>query len=657
MHLKSVITLSLFVIITKVFGQSDNDVLITVNKSPVTVGEFKYIYEKNNGKEADYSEKSLNEYIDLYSKFKLKVERARNLKLDTIQSLNEELNGYKRQLANSYLTDKEILEHLLSELKERQKQDVRFKHILVLSKDRDSDSLKKVALQKINKAKSDLISGKKFDIAVKEYSEDKSSLETGGDIGFFTAMLPMGFYELENALYTLPVGKVSEPIKTGIGYHIIVVEERRPSRGTIEVAHILLRKDEAKKEAIKIKIEEIYAKVKAGEDFSTLASTYSEDKQTTKNGGVLAAFGINTYDKAFEEAAFSLKNDGEVSLPIETKAGWHIIKRIKKPDYSNDANAYKKLHEVNIKRDERFTIARKKLVEDIKKSSGYKENTSVFNKYAESLNEEFLSFKWNPETSTIDMKQTLLSYGGDATYTLAEFATFSKKNTKTRLKYEKNPASVKEAAQALLVEFSEEKALDYEQKQLEIKYPDFKALMREYEEGILLFEATKQAVWDRANQDSVGLQAFYDKNKQNYLTEEKANFVAFKIMTNDMKEAEKIQKMVVEKSIEEVTKKYNKDKQVVTFMEETLEKTNSKFKDMTWAIKKPTALVKESAGDAYTFNMINMIFPIRPKTLKEARGYIIADYQDYLEKEWLTELANTYKVDVNKAVLTKLIKK
>lgn len=656
MHLKSVFTFSLITIALNIFSQSDNDVLLTVNKAPVTVGEFKYIYEKNNGKEADYSEKSLNEYIDLYSKFKLKVARARDLKLDTIQSLNEELNGYKRQLANSYLTDKEILEHLLNELKERQKQDVRFRHILILSKERDSDSLKKVALQKVNKIKSELAGGKKFEDAVKEYSEDKSSAGNGGDLGYFTAMLPQGFYELENALYSLPIGKLSEPVKTSIGYHFIVVDHRRPARGIIEVAHILIRSEEGKKAEAKATIDELYNKIKSGEDFNNLANQFSQDKQTMKNGGVLPAFGINTYDKSFEEAAFSLQKDGEVSMPIETKAGWHILKRIKKPDYSNDATAFKKLHEANIKRDDRFGVARKKLVEDIKKSSGYAENLNVFNKYVESLNEEFLSFKWNPESSMTSMKEPLISYGGDFKYTVADFAAFCKKNTKTRLKYEKNAASVKEAAQALLAEFSEEKALDYEQKQLEIKYPDFKALMREYEEGILLFEATKQAVWDRANQDSIGLNTYYEANKNNYLTEEKGSLISVKLNIKDDKEAVKIHKMASEKSIEEITKKYNKKDQVVTTTEEILDKSNSKFKEFTWAVKKPSSLVKDPSGNGYSFKVINQILPVRPKTLKEARGYIIADYQDYLEKEWLNELANTYKVDINKAILSKLIK-
>lgn len=640
------------------FAQTNEDVLLTVNNNPVTVGEFKYIYEKNNGKEANYSEKSLREYLELYSRFKLKVARAKESKLDTIQSLNEELNGYKRQLANSYLTDKEIMDHLLEELKERQKQDIRFKHILISAGERVSDSLKQVAFNKIKSVKSEIEKGTTFEKAALEFSDDKGTGINGGDLGFFSAMLPEGFYELENALYTLPIGKISEPIKTRLGYHLIKVEEKRPAYGTINVAHILIKGEDAKAEKAKVRIDEAYAKLKSGQDFAQVCSEYSQDNQTAKSGGFLPPFGINTYEKSFEEAAFGLKNDGDYSMPVLTKSGWHIIKRVKKANFAEDASSFKKINEAKIKKDERFNIARKALVEDIKKSSGYTENKDVFNKYIASLGEEFLTFKWAPEPSAAGMKEPLITFGGDSKYSIGEFATFAKKNTKTRLKYEKGPNAIKDVANNLLKEFSEEKAIDFEQKLLEIKYPDFKALMREYEEGILLFEATKRAVWDKANQDSVGLAQFYVKNKNNYLTEEKGNLLTYTIKSTDIKKIEKIVKMAKKKTPEDVLKKHNKNgQQIVTYTEETLEKNNPKFQGMAWTINETTAPKKdETDAAAYTFSKITKIFPVRPKTLKEARGYVVADYQDQLDKEWIADLTKAYPVVIRENVLKKLIK-
>ncbi len=636
-------------------AQSDDAVLMKVDNRPITVGEFKYIYEKNNGKEATYTEKSIREYLELYSRFKLKVARARDLKLDTIQSLNDELNGYKRQLANSYLTDREIMDHLLKQLQERQKEDVQFSHILVSAPEKSTDSVKVAALAKAEKIKKEIDMGKSFEAAAKEYSDDKGTGINGGDLGFFTAMLPEGFYDVENALYTLPNGKVSAPIKSKIGYHLIKVVGKRPARGTISVAHILI-KNNNKSEEPKTKIEEAYNQLLGGADFAKVAAQYSEDKQTAQNGGYLPTFGINTYDTAFEDAAFALQNDGDISKPIQTKTGWHIIKRIKKMDADMDYAAFKKMYEPRIKKDERFTVAKKRLVADIKNASGFKENEDVFNRFTAGLNEEFLSFKWTPDLTTEIMKENLMSFGGDTQYTVGEFASFCKKNTKSRLKYDKNATAVKEVARALLLEFSEEKAIDYEQKLLEVKYPDFKALMREYEEGILLFEATKRAVWDRANQDSTGLAAYHQKYQDNYKTEEKAALLTYTVKTTEMDEAEKVAKFAAKKNADEVMKKFNKKTQMVSYVEETLEKQNPKFASMTWQKDFQTTVTKSEDGQGFVFSKISQIFPVRNKTLKEARGYVVADYQDYLEKEWIKELGASYKVEIMNDVVKKLAK-
>lgn len=628
---------------------------MSVDNKPVTVGEFKYIYEKNNGKEATYAEKSIREYLDLYSRFKLKVARARTMKLDTIQALNEELNGYKRQLANSYLTDREIMDHLMKQLQERQTEDIQFSHILISAPEKSADSVKIAALAKIEKIKKEISAGKSFEAAAKEYSDDKGTGINGGDLGYFTAMLPEGFYDVENALYTLTPGTVSEPLKSKIGYHLIKVTSKRPARGTISVAHILV-KNMDKSDEPRMKIEQAYKDLMGGEDFAKVAAKYSEDKQTAQNGGFLPVFGINTYDTAFEDAAYALNKDGDISKPVQTKTGWHIIKRIKKMDATLDYASFKKMYEPRIKKDERFSLAKKRLVEDIKKTSGYAVNDAVFQRFASSLNEEFLSFKWTPDLTSEGMADRIMSFGGDTHYTVADFAAFCKKNTKSRLKYDKNATAVKEVAQALLQEFSEEKAIDFEQKMLEVKYPDFKALMREYEEGILLFEATKRAVWDRANQDSTGLAAYYQKNQDNYKTEEKATITTYTIKATEQKEADKVAKFAMKNSAEEVMKKFNKKTQLVSFSEETLEKQNPRFAGMTWQQNFQTEVKKSEDGQGFMFSKISQIFPVRNKTLKEARGYVVADYQDYLEKEWIRELSSSYKVEFNDDVINKMVR-
>ena len=320
-------------------AQKGSDVLMTVGKNKVTVDEFRYIYEKNNGKKADYSKASLDEYVDLYTKFKLKVEKAKSMRLDTIEALQKELAGYRSQLANSFLTDKEVFNRLIEEINERQKEDVRLSHILVKVGPRSANQKKEEAIKKLENLKQQLREGKSFADLAKEYSEDNNTKDKGGDLGFITAYLPTGFYELENVMYGLKPGEVSDPIKTKLGYHLVKVTEKRPARGKIQVAHIFKKLDKTNKQAImnaKNTIDSLYVVLQADGDFAELAAKYSDDTQTKDKGGVLPPFGIAVYDSKFEDAAFSIKKDGDFTRPITTSAGYHILMRLNKPPLKNN---------------------------------------------------------------------------------------------------------------------------------------------------------------------------------------------------------------------------------------------------------------------------------------------------------------------------------
>jgi peptidyl-prolyl cis-trans isomerase SurA len=320
MHIVLVFT---FCITFNVFAQKADDVLIKVGNTEVSVGEFRYIYEKNNGANANYSEPSINEYLDLYTKFKLKVEKAKQLKLDTIEALKIELDGYRKQLAGSYLIDKEVTEFLLKELYERIKYDVEFRHIFFPVAENASNKLRADVVQKLKDIKNQITSGTiTFEQAAANFSEDKSTSQNGGSMGYFTAKLPSGFYELESAIYQLSTGAVSDVVQTKIGYHLIKVTNKRPARGLIEVAHILLEP------SAQVLAENAYNELKRGAKFEDLATAISIDKIHSGNGGKLPVFGINTYDVNFEDVAFGLQNEGDIAKPVLTKSGWHIIKLI-----------------------------------------------------------------------------------------------------------------------------------------------------------------------------------------------------------------------------------------------------------------------------------------------------------------------------------------
>ena len=226
-------------------AQKEDPVLFTVGGTNVQVSEFEYIYSKTNGKNADFSRNSLQEYLDLYIRFKLKVERAKAMKLDTIPTLKEELDSYRRQLADSYLVNREVTDRLVREAYERSAQDVELFHIFFALSPEATPADTLAAYRKALSAKKQLDAGEEeFASLAGALSEDKSTAKSGGRIGFFNVLFPNGFYALENAAYTLPVNKVSDPIRTGAGYHLLKIGARRPARGEIEIAHFLLRKDE-----------------------------------------------------------------------------------------------------------------------------------------------------------------------------------------------------------------------------------------------------------------------------------------------------------------------------------------------------------------------------------------------------------------------------
>lgn len=644
-------------------AQKDNDpVLFSVANNPVKVSEFTYIYGKTNGKNADYSRKSLEEYLDLYIKFKLKVQRAHDMHLDTITSLKEELEGYRKQLADSYLIDKSVTERLVKEAYDRSQTDVDISHIMVALKDNASpeDTLK--AYEKIMAAKKRIDGGATFEAVAKEVSDDKSAEKNGGHIGFITPLLPNGFYAVESAAYNQAVGKVGNPVKSSAGYHLILVHSRRPARGEIEVAHILTRKNnEDNGAAAKARIDSIYQVLQKGADFDALAVAVSEDKQTAPNKGYIGFFGINRYEKPFEDAAFGLQKDGDYSKPFETSVGWHIVKRISLKSIQ-PFNIEKSRLEQRITKDGRFDAARQNFVQTLKHENNFKDYPKVLDNFIGTLTDTFLTFKW--KAPDIKSKEVLFTLGKSFKGTVGDFADYLERSSRMRMRTTRD-ATVENVAKALYQDFINEQCLKFEETQLEAKYPEFKALMREYEEGILLFEATKQEVWDKASQDTVGLAKFYETIRGKYRWDERAETSIYRISGQYRDQIPVIREFARTHTADEVRAKFNTADQIIVNVESaTIEKDkNSELRNVIWKAGEMSPYEDKDLGDgnAYKsktvkFYKIEKILPPAEKTLKEARGYVVADYQDYLERLWVEQLRKTYKVDVNQKAFEGLFK-
>jgi peptidyl-prolyl cis-trans isomerase SurA len=632
--------------------------IFTVAGQPVTVGEFEYVYTKNNiNNQADYSEKSLTDYLNLYENFRLKVREAEELKLDTITSLKTELDGYRKQLAKSYLTDKEITDQLIQEAYNRSKQEVNVSHILVGCDENANPADTLAAYKKVMEYRARLLKGEDFSKLAKESAEkdhgDPSAKDNGGSIGWFTVFQTV--YPFETGAYNMKQGELSMPVRTQFGYHIIKLNNMRPAQGEIHVAHILLKfpenASEDLKSKLKTRIDSIYNQISKGTlSWDSAVVKFSEDRTSKNKKGELQWFGVGRMMPEFEEASYGIKKDGDIAKPIKTTYGWHIIKRLEKreiPPFTEVKGDFKK----RVERDSRSSVAKTKLIERIKRENNFTENAANRKDFFKAIDSTSISSGIRKDSIRYTKVSTLLTLAG-TNYTTQDFGQYLERVSKRRNDKNKD---------ALLNEYYEtwvnQKCLDYEESMLEKKKPEFANLMKEYRDGILLFELTDRQVWGKATKDTTGLQAFHDQNKTKYMWKERADVQIFNC--SDKKICDEAYKMIGKgKTADEVQKKLNKEgsSSKVSVLSGKYEKGQYDVVDkVEW--KKGLAPITKINDSSYQFIFVKDIVQPEPKTLKEAKGYAVSDYQEYLEKKWLADLRNKYPIVVNQDVFKGLIKK
>lgn len=635
-------------------AQNDQTILVIDGKN-ISKAEFENVYKKNNGKEVATDKKSLNEYMDLFINFKLKVKEAEAMGLDTVAAFKQELGGYRKQLAAPYLTDKNVNEGLITEAYERMKTEVRGSHILVKCAE---DALPKdtlIAYNKINEYRKRALKGEDFaKLAVESAKDgDPSATENKGDLGYFTSLQMV--YPFENAAYNTKVGEISQIVRTRFGYHIMKIVDKRPNQGELLVAHIMVRlkKEMTGLDSInaKKKIEEIYAKVKAGEKFNELAKQYSEDKQSAEKGGELNWFSAGKMPVVeFENKAFALKNNGDYSEPFMTKYGWHIVKRLDKKDLPAPFETVKAEIKQKVNKDSRSQAGRSALIARVKKENNFKENKTVVKKvtsfpalteFEAVIDSSYFMGKWKAEKAA-SLTKEMFSLGTKK-YTQTDFANFLETRQTRRAVSDK-----KFTLEQQYKNFVEESAVAYEESQLEAKYPEFKALMQEYRDGILLFELTDRKVWSKAVKDTTGLKEYYEKNKNNYLWDERADVTTYKCA--DEKVAKEVRKMLSKKKTEkEILDVINKKSQLNLATETVMYvKGENKMIDENWKEGLSADIKKDGK---VIILAVNKVLPKTPKLLNEAKGMVTADYQNFLEKDWLSNIRKNHTIEVKEDVL------
>ncbi len=690
-------------------GQGD-PVLLTVDGDPVTKAEFEAIYKKNN-KEASVTREALDEYLELFINYKLKVREAEALGMDTVARFRSELDGYRKQLARPYLIDRELNDVLMREAHDRMSEEVRASHILVqVGTDAvPEDTL--AAWKRINALRDRLTKGEDFASVAKGPggSDDPSAATNGGDLGWFSGLQMV--YPFESAAYLTPVGGLSTPVRTRFGYHIIKVEGRRPARGKIKVAHVMLRSTpqdpEEQRNAVEKRIREIYQQIVSGAvPFADAALRYSEDESSSTKGGELPEFGTGKMIDEFEDAAFALEADGAISEPILSRFGWHIIKRIEFQPTPTFEAAKGEL-KAKIARDSRAEITRKAFLDQLRQNYNVQEqrknlkkvtalvDTTIFTKgttlHDTIARRDLRMGEWTRGGLRYDRELVGMMHEGkmvggrtrqyeelthtmDDTVVVRDVArgwsydrrkaaklkkplliikdrTFTQRDFLDHLEARQRRERVStppDYVEARFSEFVDEQLLAYEDDHLEEKYMDFRLLMKEYRDGILLFELTDQKVWGRAVRDTTGLETFHSANRDRFMWDTRYDVDIYACA--DDKVARQVRGLLRKGTRgAELMGVVNKNSALALDIEPGIFTTDQRpvLKGITTA-----GLSADIPHDGRVVIIdTKRIIPPAPKELDEARGAITAAYQDQLEKEWIAELRGKYSVEVSRDVL------
>jgi peptidyl-prolyl cis-trans isomerase SurA len=629
--------------------------LFTYGPNSVTKEEFLRVYKKNSiNKKPDMSEKELRSYLDLYSLFRMKVAEAEKQQLDTVPSIDRELSNYRKQLAKNYLTDDQITNKLIREAYDRMKENVRVAHILVSCPPGGDTVAPRKKIDSIYK----LIDTKAqtFEAMAAALSDDKGSKDKGGEIGYITSLLYV--YPFENASYNTPKGKMSAPFRSQFGYHIVKVLDRRVDKGEIKVAQIMIQVVKSKGEegvkSARMRADSVMAQLKAGARFEDLVAKYSDDKFTVNDSGVMKPFGAGRMVQVFEDAAFGIKKVGEVTGPVQTDYGFHIIKLLAKYPLKPYDTLYPQLKR-KVENDARAQTAKDIFFEKIKAQNGFKE-------YHDNYTELYNKLLAIPDTGATAKSIILDDYRGmnkpvlvmaGKNYTQNDFVAFLFNLTRGKLNGPK-PTVIRDAyslyVNNLVTDFQEHKLVD--------ENPEFKTLMTEYKDGIMLFELMDRNVWSKASKDSAGLKAFYETRKGKYMWESGFEGAVYKFKNKAAFDTGMI--MIPQKRYteEDIAKAINTTDRPDGVTVQRGRYEFSRYKDAT-VNDFASSNIKVIPGDngSYTIVAAKQVFatPV-PKSLDEARGYVVAEYQDFLEKQWNDKMRHDYPIKVNETVFKSMVK-
>ncbi|MDG1379462.1 MAG: peptidylprolyl isomerase [Flavobacteriaceae bacterium] len=620
-----------------VFSQiSNDDVLFSVGDEPILAQEFIRVYNKNLEIVQDESQKDIDAYLNLFVNYKLKLQEAKSLGLDKKPSYLKELKGYQKQLSKKYLTESNVTEALIKEAYDRMSYEIKAQHILVRIEEYEKDTT--AYYKKILNFKERFFK--------QGFESVKTSVHNGNtvfveDLGYFSSFKMV--YDFESAAYNTGVGEISDPFRTQYGYHVVKVLDKRKSQGEVTVGHIMISLNENDSLAkAEVRINELYKMLQQGQKFESLAQQFSEDKSSAKMGGKLKSFKTGQLASAeFEKVAFSLQNNGDISIPFKTSYGWHIVKLYNKTPLASYEQLKSDL-EQQVKRDSRSKLISSAMSKKLRQNYKVPEAAVVLPNFLEFFDEEFFKNTWTLSESFEGSKQFIVI--GNKQLVYSDFYNYLN-NSKRGLKVRQ---SVTDFVTTQYENFVNSEVLKYHEENLEFVNVDFANILNEYREGLLLFDLMEDKVWNAVKSDTAALHAFYESNKKDYLNPEKVKAI---LVTSPKKEfIKKAKKLLIEnKTVEEIKQQINTSDQNILVTTGMLSKNTN--------IIPEDFLMKIGLSDIYKWNkayhivMVTEVLPESIKTFEDAKGLVISDYQIIYEKNWMEVLSKKYKVSVNKEVL------
>lgn len=627
------------------FAQN-KEVLFTIDNHPYYTDEFVRVYNKNLDLVKDDSQKDLDKYLELFLGYKLKVEKANKLGLQNSVTYQNELKSYRNQLSKNYVNDSKVTNELVQEAYNRMTKEVRASHILILVDEGASpeDTLK--AFNKIKDIKNRLNAGEDFVKVAQQFSEDPSVKENNGDLGYFSAFRMV--YPFENAAFNTNVGEVSKPFRTRFGYHLVKVVDKRDNRGEVTVAHIMIVKPSTPDAQLEAKakqtIDDIYQKIQQGEGFESLANQFSEDKSSASKGGVLQRFGSGQLSsEEFENVAFSLQNKNDISKPFQSQFGWHIVKLIDKHPVLSLTDMKNELEE-KVRKDERSLLITNSLAKKLRAKYPQTKDSKVLASVKKIITDDFYSQTWETPLNLKDYNKTILTINKSKQVSAVAFLNFIHVQQKSKIKTK----PISKLVDELFEKFIDEQVTTYYNENLENEFPEFKYVMDEYRDGLLLFDLMDREIWTKAKTDTLGLSNYFKQNIQNY--QWKKRFDANIFSSTDKDVIAKAKKFLEKgKSIDYIKEKLNKDGKINIMVKSGLFEEDYDILPQYTNLSKGVSNVVTK--DQYHFVVeVKEVKQAQAKKLTDCTGKAVNDYQQYLESNWVNELRKEFDVKVNAAV-------